>query len=88
MIRYVLRDDQWETIKDLLPGRPGHVGVTAQGNRRFVEAVLYRYRTGIPWRDLPSAWATGRILQPVGRDGRLANDPSGVLPSTPTTNMR
>jgi len=53
MTRYGLRDDQWERIKDLLPGRAGHVGVTAQDNRRFVEAVLYRYRAGIPWRDLP-----------------------------------
>ena len=31
----------------------GFVGVTAADNRRFVEAVLYRYRAGIPWRDLP-----------------------------------
>ena len=53
MKRYGLRDDQWEPIKDLLPGRAGHVGVTARNNRRFVEAVLYRYRAGIPWRDLP-----------------------------------
>jgi transposase len=53
MRRHALRDDQWERIKDLLPGRPGHVGVTAKDNRLFVEAVLYRYRTGIPWRDLP-----------------------------------
>ena len=53
MPRYGLRDDQWQLIKDLLPGRIGHVGVTAQDNRRFVEAVLYRYRAGIPWRDLP-----------------------------------
>ena len=53
MTRYGLRDDQWERIKDLLPGRLGHVGVTAKDNRRFVEAVLYRYRAGIPWRDLP-----------------------------------
>jgi len=53
MTRYGLRDDQWERIKDLLPGRLGHVGVTAEDNRRFVEAVLYRYRAGSPWRDLP-----------------------------------
>jgi transposase len=53
MTRYGLRDDQWERIKDLLPGKPGDVGATAQDNRRFVEAVLYRYRAGIPWRDLP-----------------------------------
>lgn len=51
--RYALRDDQWERIKDELPGRVGHVGVTARDNRLFVEAVLYRYRAGIAWRDLP-----------------------------------
>lgn len=54
MTRFGLRDDQWERIKELLPGRQGHVGVTAQDNRRFVEAVLDRYRAGIPWRDLPA----------------------------------
>ena len=53
MRRYALRDDQWERIEPLLPGREGHVGATAKDNRLFVEAVLYRYRAGIPWRDLP-----------------------------------
>ncbi len=53
MRRYALRDDQWERIEGLLPGREGSVGVTARDNRLFVEAVLYRYRAGIPWRDLP-----------------------------------
>ena len=53
MRRYALRDDRWERIEGLLPGREGHVGVTAKDNRLFVEAVLYRYRAGIPWRDLP-----------------------------------
>lgn len=51
--RYALRDDQWERIKELLPGRKESVGVTAKDNRLFVEAVIYRYRAGIPWRDLP-----------------------------------
>src|SRR5258708_40021357 len=53
MRRYALRDDQWDRVKDILPGREGHVGVTAKDNRLFVEAVIYRYRAGIPWRDLP-----------------------------------
>src|SRR6266478_4947136 len=53
MRRYALRDDQWDRIKDILPGREGHVGVTAKDNRLFVEAVIYRYRAGIPWRGLP-----------------------------------
>ena len=54
MRRYALRDDQWDRIKDLLPGRAEHVGVTAKDDRLlFVAAVLFRYRAGIAWRDLP-----------------------------------
>ena len=56
MQRYALRDDQWIRIKDFLPGREGHVGGTAADNRLFVDAVIYRTRTGIPWRDLPERY--------------------------------
>ncbi|WP_373687593.1 IS5 family transposase [Acinetobacter sp. YH12200] len=60
--RYALKDEQWEQIKDLLPGRMGTVGVTAKDNRLFVEAVLYRYRSGIPWRDLPQRFGDFRVV--------------------------
>ena len=76
--RYALRDDQWDAIKGLLPGREESVGATARDNRLFVEAVLYRYRAGLPWRDLPerfgdwknvhrrfSRWAESGTLQAV-----------------------
>jgi len=51
-----LRDDQWNLIRDGLPGRVGSVGVTAANNRLFVDAVIHRYRAGIPWRDLPESF--------------------------------
>jgi transposase len=60
--RYGLRDDQWFRIEGLLPGREGHVGGTAKDNRLFVEAVLYRYRAGIPWRDLPERFGDYRVI--------------------------
>jgi transposase len=60
--RYALRDDQWERIKDLLPGSAKWVGVTAKDNRLFVDAVLYRYRAGIPWRDLPGRFGDFRVV--------------------------
>ncbi len=72
MRRYALRDDQWDRIKDFLPGREGHVGGTAADNRVFVEAVLYRYRAGIPWRDLLSALVIGRSSISASIDGRRA----------------
>ena len=62
MRRYALRDDQWAQIEGLLPGRAGHVGMTARDNRLFVEAVLYRYRAGIPWRDLPDRFGSWKAV--------------------------
>lgn len=53
MERFGLRDDQWERIKDFLPGREGHVGGNAADNR---------YRTGVPWRDLPARFGDWKIV--------------------------
>ena len=96
MRRYGLRDDQWDRIEALLPGRKGSVGVTAADNRLFVEAVLYRYRAGIPWRDLPerfgdwknvhrrfSRWAKSGVWERVFRYlAAKANNEYAMLDST------
>src|SRR5260370_21004842 len=60
--RYGLRDDQWERIEGLLPGRDGSIGRPAMDNRLFIDAVLYRYRAGIPWRDLPEGFGDFRVV--------------------------
>ena len=60
--RYALSDVQWARIKDLLPGQAGHSGATAKDNRLFVDAVLYRYRAGIAWRDLPTRFGDFRVV--------------------------
>ncbi len=52
----LLHDEQWERIKNLLPGKAHDRGVTARDNRQFVEAVLWIARTGSPWRDLPDVY--------------------------------
>ena len=65
---YALRDDQWDRIKDFLPGREGHVGGTAADNRLFAEAVLYRERAGLPWCDLPERFGDWKTVhQGFGR---------------------
>ena len=53
MARFWLRDDQFERIEALLPGKRNDPGRTAANNRLVVEAVLWIARTGSPWRDLP-----------------------------------
>src|SRR3990167_10700256 len=62
MRRYGLKDEQWKKIENLLPGRKETVGVTAKNNRLFVEAVLYRYRSGIAWRDLPERFGNFKVI--------------------------
>ena len=37
-------------------------GGTAADNRLFVEAVLFRFRAGIPWRDLPERFGGRKIV--------------------------
>nr|WP_006786990.1 IS5 family transposase [Thiorhodospira sibirica] len=56
MPRLMLRDDPWERLEPLLPGKVTDCGVTAKDNRRFMEAVLWIARTGAPWRDLPECF--------------------------------
>jgi hypothetical protein len=78
-------------IKDQLPGRDDTVGVTAADNRLFVEALLYRYRTGIPGVICRRASATGRMSIGASAGGPsqvCGGGYSSIWPKMPTTNMR
>jgi transposase len=49
----VLRDDQWERVRELVPGgRKGKRGPRSDG-RLFLDALLWLARSGGRWRDLP-----------------------------------
>jgi hypothetical protein len=71
MRRYAWRDDQWERIKDFLPGRVGHVGGTAADNRLFVEAVFVSLSSrGALAGSARALWRLEKrasALEPVGR---------------------
>src|SRR5215475_1429024 len=52
MHRHALSDAEWRRLQRVLP--PQRSGPAAnRGDRLFIEAVLYRAKTGMPWRDLP-----------------------------------
>ncbi len=52
MRRHALNDEQWARLEPVIP-KPQRGPQSMRGDRLFVDAVLYRVRTGIPWRDLP-----------------------------------
>ncbi len=51
--RFAISDHNWERLEPLLPGSVRDRGRTAEDNRLFLEAVLWKVRVGGPWRDLP-----------------------------------
>ncbi|MFH1043663.1 MAG: IS5 family transposase [Pseudomonadota bacterium] len=72
MVRRWLRDDQWQRLESMLPGKVGDPGRTGENNRLFIEAVLWIARTGSPWRDLPAEF--GRWNSVYKRFGRWSNN--------------
>jgi transposase len=59
-LRHTITDEQWDKIKDALPGKVGDRGRTAEDNRLFIDAVMWMSKTGAPWRDLPACMASGQ----------------------------
>ena len=52
-----LRDDQWERLKEFVPGgRKGKRGPRTN-NRLFLDALLWMTRSGGRWRDLPERFS-------------------------------
>ncbi len=50
--RGVLTDKAWEQIVPLLPGN-GRRGQQWKDHRKVINGILWKLRTGAPWRDLP-----------------------------------
>ena len=50
--RHGLMEAEWRTIAPLLPP-PSRLGRHRRDDRQMVEGILWRTRTGAPWRDLP-----------------------------------
>lgn len=49
----VLSDEMWAQIEEVLPPVKGAMGRPMRDHRLLVEGAIYRYRTGVAWRDLP-----------------------------------
>ena len=83
--RYACETINGRGSKIFFRGGKGMLAARRPINRLFVDAVLYRYRAGVPWRDLPerfgdwknthrrwSRWAESGILEKIFK--QLAGD--------------
>jgi transposase len=91
MHRHALTDEQWERLHQVLPRQRSGPKAT-RGDRLFVDAVIYRAKTGISWRDLPdrfgpwksvynrfSNWARRDVWAKVFKALQVRVDKSGYI---------
>jgi transposase len=60
MHRHELTEEEWQKVKALLrkgAGRPAKLA-----DRVFLNAVLWKVKTGVPWRDLPARFGCWKTI--------------------------
>jgi len=60
MCRHDLSDEEWAVIEPLLPRDTR--GVPRVDDRRVINGILWRFRTGSPWRDVPERYGPRTTL--------------------------
>ena len=55
-----LSDEKWAIIESLLPQKSR--GVPRVDDRRVINGILWRFRTGVPWRDVPERYGPRTTL--------------------------
>lgn len=57
-----LTDEQWEKLQPVLPPQKAWTGQPAAAHRRLVNGILWRHRTGAPWRDIPERYGNHQTI--------------------------
>lgn len=60
--RHELTEEAWDKIEPLLPKRKTRRGRPGLSDREMVNAMLYRAKTGTPWRDLPERYGNWKSV--------------------------
>lgn len=50
----VISDELWADLESVLPADAGRPGRPWNNHRKTLEGIAWRFRTGSPWRDLPT----------------------------------
>ncbi len=54
--RHELTDHQWRRLEPLLPPEKPPIGKPNLPHRTVINGILWRVRSGAPWRDLPALY--------------------------------
>lgn len=57
-----LTDTAWARIEPLLPSADGRRGGRWRDHRQVINGILWRLRTGAPWRDVPEKYGPWKTL--------------------------
>jgi transposase len=69
--RHDLTDEEWNRLAPLMPGHPRQ-GHRWNDHRTVINGILFRTRTGCPWRDLPAGFGNWKTV--YGRHRRWSLD--------------
>jgi len=58
----VLTAEQWARVEPLLPSSKGKRSRPFRDHRQVLEGIVFRYRTGCPWRDVPDRFGPWQTL--------------------------
>lgn len=72
MRRHELTEAEWAKLAPLLPPQKPATGRPAEDHRRILNAILWKVRTGAPWRDLPERYGSWSTVHSRFRRWRLA----------------
>src|SRR5436190_9614429 len=70
--RHELTDQQWAALAPLLPPQQPKIGRPNADHRRVLNGILWKIRTGAPWRDVPERYGSWHTLYSRFRRWRLA----------------
>jgi transposase len=70
--RHELTDAEWERLAPLLPPERPQVGRPNKEHRGIINGILWKLRTGAPWRDLPERYGPWESVYTRFRRWRLA----------------
>jgi transposase len=65
-------NEQWEQVAPLLPPQQSRTGRPAHDHRMILNGILWKVRTGAPWRDLPERYGSWSTVHSRFRRWRLA----------------